>query len=275
MHTPLHLLLTPVDLTRYLGRVSLTRINDTYVTLTLPSWPSAPGAVLICIGSSVASAVAIAAATPAACSNFEFVARIEGASFTGRAADISTLLAITDPHPNDLKVYIAGNGFFPEWTGVLCVLKCGVCSSFSAAAFSSSTTASCSMPPVCSNATSCDLTVLFSSSPVDISQPVATINIKSSDGGFAAESFSVNSCSKDCVALLSPFDTIFLLRFQASGQSGSTWVQVSPGDSSVSEKPAPYPAEEMVPIRRGSTGYGRTLVSSATLEFIVFLFCLT
>ena len=245
------------------GRGSLTRVNATYVTLTLPSWPYAPGTVLICIGSSVTAAVAVAAATPAACSNFEFVARIEGASFTGRAADISTLLTVAHPQPNNLIIHIGGSGFFPDWTGVLCVLQCGACSSFSAAAFPSSTTATCSMPPVCSNSTSCRLILSFSSLPEPFPQPVATINFEQSSGDFAAEGFSVNSCDRGCIALLSPFDSILLLRFQVGGHIGSTWVRAFPQDASVSEKPPPYRADEIVPIHRGSSGYGRTLVSFA------------
>lgn len=241
-------------------RVALTPVNDTFASLTAPSWPYAPGPVQLCIGASVAAAAAVAISTPSGCSDFEFVALFEGASLTGRAADTSTKLTVARQHSDRVSFYIGGSGFSPEWSGVLCVLRCGDCSSFSAATFHSGVMSSCSVPPACSNASACNLSLSFPASTF----PVASVVFEVPGEDFTAYGFSVNGCTGNCTALLSPFDAMLLLRFLAGGRSGPLWVQAVPHNTMVLEKPPAYPVEDVVPIRRGTSSNGRTMVSASS-----------
>jgi hypothetical protein len=59
---------------------------------------------------------------------------------------------------------------------------------------------------------------------------------------------------------LGPFERMALLRFDVSGRSDHTWVLVVPADADAVEKLLPYPAVDVVPIRRGSTSPGSSLV---------------
>ncbi len=247
--------------------VAVARINDTCASVTAPSWPNAPGPVLLCIASSVAAAVAISASSPASCSNFEFVARFDGASLTGRPADASSQLTISQSPLSSVILHVFGSGFNREWSGALCVLRCGgsggTCSSFSVAQFKSSTSAACGLPPVCNNSSPCNLSMSFPSSSQPSDFPVAIIRMDSVEADLTANRFSVNGCIGNCTALFSPFDSVLLLRFEVGGRGGgSTWVQVFPQDTAVLEKSVPYPVEDMVPIRRGRVSHGSTLVSS-------------
>ncbi len=216
----------------------------------------------LCIGSSVAAAAALAASTLSACSDFEFVALFEGASVTGRAADMSTKIIVDKPHSDGVIVHIGGSGFSPEWAGVLCVLRCGDCSSFSAAKFLSGVLSSCSVPPACSNASVCDLSLSFPAPSGESFFPVASVFFEARGEDITDYGFSVNGCTGNCSALLSPFDSVLLLRFLAGVRSAFLWVQVVPDNPMVLEKPPSYSAEDVVPIRRGSLNNGRTKVST-------------
>ena len=259
--------------------VAVARINDTSAAVTAPSWPNAPGAALVCIASSVAAAVAISASSPASCSNFEFVARFDGACLTGRPADASSQLTISQPPLSSVILHVFGSGFNREWSGARCVLQCsgsgGTCSSFSAAQFQSSTSATCGLPPVCNNSNPCNLSLSFPSSSQPSDFPVAIIRMDSFEEDLTANRFSVNGCSGNCTALLSTFDGMLLLRFgfEVGGRSGSTWVQVFPQDTAVLEKSVPYPVEDMVPIRRGRVSHGSTLVSPCMHVTSMLLAC--
>jgi hypothetical protein len=102
----------------------------------------------------------------------------------------------------------------------------------------------------------------FSSSSQLSDFPVAVIRMDSVEADLTANRFSVNGCSGNCTALLSPFDSVLLLRFEVGGRGGSTWVQVFPQDTAFLEKSVPYPVEDVAPIRRGLVSHGSTLVSS-------------
>jgi hypothetical protein len=216
--------------------------------------------VKLCVGASVAAAAAVATSTPSGCTDFQFVALFEGASLTGRAADTSTKLMVSRQQSNRVSFYIGGSGFSPEWSGVLCVLRCGDCSSFSAATFHSGVMSSCSAPPACSNASACNLSLVFPTSTF----PVASVIFEVPGEDFTAYGFSVNGCTENCTALLSPFDAMLLLRFLAGGRNGPLWVQAVPDDTMVLEKPPAYPVEDVVPIRRGSSSNGRTMVRATS-----------
>ncbi len=251
---------------------ALVRFNDTFASVAVPSWPYAPGHVLICIGSSLAVAAATAASLPASCSSFEFVALFEGASLTGRIADTSVRLTIHKSQANVVMLYIGGSGFNREWSGTRCVLQCGSCSSFSLAAFQSSTSAACGFPPVCNNASLCDLSLSFPS-PVHFSDfVVASISIESSQTEVTSHRFSVNGCISNCSALLTPFDSTLLLRFEVGSGSGSTWVQVHPHDTAVLEKTVSYAVEDVVPVHRGPASRGRTSVRECLKQIFASVF---
>jgi hypothetical protein len=246
--------------------------------VAVPSWPYAPGNVLICIGSSLAAAAATAASLPASCSSFEFVAHFEGASLTGRTADTSVQLTIHKSQANVGMLYIGGSGFNREWTGTRCVLQCGSCSSFSLAVFQSSTSAACGFPPVCSNASLCDLSLSFPSPSQFSDFVVASIIIESSQTEVASHDFSVNGCISNCSAILTPFDSTLLLRFQVGSSSGSTWVQVHPQDTAVLQKTISYAVEDVVPVQRGPASRGRTSVRERSKRnfasaFLTHSFC--
>lgn len=240
--------------------VAFTRLNATAAALTAPSWPHPPGLALVCIGASAAAAAAIAASSPAACSTFEFVARVQGASLTGRAADASAGITLARARSDSAVFHILGDGFFEEWTGMRCALQCGACSSFSVATFHSSVAATCSIPPICSNFSSCGLFLQFTLTSPTVNVSVANISIDGSGADFAASEFSVNGCSRNCTTPLGPFERMALLRFDVPGRSDYTWVLVVPADADVVEKLLPYPAADLVPIRRGSTSPGSSLV---------------
>lgn len=142
------------------------------------------------------------------------------------------------------------------------MLRCGDCASFSAAAFQDSAAASCVVPPLCRNTSACELSLLFLSPSESVSVPVAAISIDPSVDIVPASQFSVNGCTEQCSALLSPFDSMLLLRFEVAARSENTWVDAVPADADALEKPPPLPADDVAPIRRGRASPGSSVVSS-------------
>jgi hypothetical protein len=216
--------------------------------------------VLLCLGSSVVAAASVAASLPAACVEFEFVALFMGASFTGRAADVSTTLSSSQLQPSSSNIYIGGSGFFPGWNETRCLLQCDRCSSFSSAVFLSSHDALCTLPPACSNTSTCLLSISFPSPKGPSDFVVASVSIDYSSSQSEEDFFSVNGCSSNCTLLLSPFENLLLLRFQVARRSAAAWVQAHPAADSVLAKPPPYPVTDLLPIQRGSASHGHTTV---------------